>query len=382
MASYAFETITAQQALAIGSLDTVTFAGRPGHGVSVAYNIPAVGPASVTVTFGGRAVEFGPSILEISERGGLDFAGDSRLLIGGPGDDPLKGGAEADALYGGQGDDTIDGQGGDDLMQGNAGNDRLLGERGADVIYGGQGHDYIRAGLAISGEEGNFAHGNMGNDTIDGGSGGDTLLGGQGDDDIRSGDSADYVSGDLGDDILRGGTGADTILGGAGNDTLFSGGGGDTLAGGAGNDLIVTTGGRVDGGEGADTIMSPGAGKDIIRGGDGIDRFEFTSPASARYEDADEIGDWSAGERLDFDRAIIQPAGPGHYQEIVAADYESALAAANGIIAGGSVAFVAAQVGGDVVVFAEADGIAGNGADAAVILVGRTLADIYWDHLG
>ena len=34
------------------------------------------------------------------------------------------------------------------------------------------------------------------------------------------------------------------------------------------------------------------------------------------------------------------------------------------------------------VVFAETNGVAADGADAAVILVGRTLADIDWSHIG
>jgi Ca2+-binding RTX toxin-like protein len=382
LATYAFETITAQQALAIGPLDVVTFAGSA-RGVTVAYNIPAVGPASVTISFGGRSVEFGPGVLEISERGGLDFDGDSRLLIGGAENDALMGFGEADALFGGQGDDTLVGQGGGDVMQGNAGNDRLLGDRGADTLHGGQGNDVIRTAKSLPGDEGDFAHGNMGNDTIYGGSGGDTLLGGQGDDDLQGGEGGDYLSGDLGNDIIRAGAGADTAYGGAGNDTLFSGGGGDRLEGGAGDDLIVTTAGWADGGDGADTLVSSGGGKDVLTGGLGVDRFEFLSPASARFEDADEICDFEDGETLHFDRAIVQPAAPEAYREILAADYASALDQANALIAGGKVAYVAAQVaGGSVVVFAETNGVAADGADAAVILVGRTLADIDWSHIG
>lgn len=383
MTTYAFETITAEQALAIGALDVVTFAGRPAHGVSVAYNIPAVGPATVTITFEGRQVEFGLNVLSLSERGALDFEGDSRLQIGGADNDGLVGMAEDDALYGGQGDDTIIGQGGNDLMQGNSGNDRLTGERGCDLIYGGQGNDVIRTGPGIAGEAGDFAHGNMGADTIYGGSGGDTLLGGQGNDDIQGGDGADYVSGDLGSDIIRGGTGGDTLLGGAGNDTVFSGGGGDLLDGGAGDDFLVVSTGKADGNDGADTIMSSGPGKAIIEGGADVDRFEFMNQGSARLEDADEIRDWSRRETLHFDRAIVRPAAVDTYQEIVATDYEAALARANAIMAEGKVAYVAAQVGlGDVVVFAETDGNLFNGADTAVVLAGRTLADIDWGNIG
>lgn len=382
MTTYAFETITAEQALAIGAADIVTFAGRPAHGVLVAYNIPAVGPASVTITFEGRKVEFGMNILTVSERGGLDFTGDSRLLIGGADNDGLLGMAEDDALYGGQGDDTLTGQGGNDLMQGNSGNDRLTGDRGSDLIYGGQGNDTIRTGTGLAGEAGDFAHGNMGDDTVQGGWGGDTLLGGQGQDQVYGNDGADYISGDLGDDVLRGGAGADTVLGGSGADTLFGGGGGDVVIGGQGDDMIVAVAGTADGDDGADTILSTGPGKAILFGGEGQDRFEFMETGSALLKDADEIRDWGRRETLHFDRAVVRPMSQDQYEEISAPDYEAALAIADSIIAGGKVTYVAAQVGfGDVVVFADTDGDLTNGADAAVILAGRLLTDIDWSNI-
>lgn len=74
MAAYAFDTITAQQALAIGPQDVVTFEGGSERAVSLTYNIPAAGPPTVTIAFGGRTVEFGPHLLDVSARGGLDFA--------------------------------------------------------------------------------------------------------------------------------------------------------------------------------------------------------------------------------------------------------------------------------------------------------------------
>lgn len=391
MTTYAFETITAEQALAIGAEDIVTFAGRPAHGVLVAYNIPAAGPASVTITFEGRKVEFGMNILTISERGGLDFTGDSRLLVGGADNDGLMGMGEDDALYGGQGNDTLTGQGGNDLMQGNSGDDRLTGDRGSDVIYGGQGNDTIRTGLGLAGEAGDFAHGNMGDDTIQGGWGGDTLLGGQAQDQIHGNAGDDYISGDLGDDALRGGDGADKLLGGsgadtlmgeAGADTLYGGGGGDVADGGEGDDWVIAVGGIADGNDGADTILSVAPGKAILFGGEGQDRFEFMETGSARHEDADEIRDWGRRETLHFDRANVRPMTQDQYEEISAPNYEAALATANSIIAGGKVAYVAAQVGyGDVVVFAETDGDLTNGADAAVILAGRLLTDIDWTNI-
>lgn len=75
MATFAFETITAQQALAIGPQDVVTFKRGADRAVSLAYNIPVTGTPTVTITVGDRIVEFGPSVLDVSERGGLVFSG-------------------------------------------------------------------------------------------------------------------------------------------------------------------------------------------------------------------------------------------------------------------------------------------------------------------
>jgi len=65
----------------------------------------------------------------------------------------------------------------------------------------------------------------------------------------------------------------------------------------------------------------------------------------------------------------------GDYLETTAADYASALSQANTAIGSGAYNFVAVAVGADVVVFA--DSAANNGgADDAVVLQGRSLADI------
>ncbi len=379
MTTYAFETITPAQALAVQAADLITFAGGPARGASLAYNIPVVGPASVTLTYGGRSVEFGLNLLEISEQGGLKFADDSRLLAGGTQNDNLTGWVHDDALFGGQGDDTLAGQDGNDLIQGNAGADRLLGERGADTVLGGQGNDVLHTGQGIAGEAGDYGHGNMGDDIVNGGGGADTLLGGQGGDSLYGGDGADYLSGDLGDDALRGGAGSDSQFGGAGADSLFSGGGADSLDGGAGEDVIIVSGGggaSVDGGDGNDTILAASPGQDVLQGGGGADRFEFVSYNRPAEGQDDEIRDWGASDTLHFDHFSIYSTTPEQYAELTAADYASALAQANSLIASGQVIYVAAQVGGDVVVFADTNGTAADGAETAVVLAGRTLAHI------
>ncbi len=85
MIAYAFETITAQQALAIRPQDVVSFEGGPDRALSLTYNIPVVGPPTVTIAFGDRAVEFGLQVLEISERGGLHFTGGGSVRRNGTG---------------------------------------------------------------------------------------------------------------------------------------------------------------------------------------------------------------------------------------------------------------------------------------------------------
>ena len=64
-----------------------------------------------------------------------------------------------------------------------------------------------------------------------------------------------------------------------------------------------------------------------------------------------------------------------NYTEITASTYDEALAAAGGLIAAGTINFVAVQVGADVVLFVDTANNNGT-ADDAVVLVGRTLADI------
>ena len=118
-------------------------------------------------------------------------------IVGGDGDDVLRGSARRDVIVGGGGDDTIIGLGGD------------------DVICGGEGDDTIRAG--------------NGNDQVSGGDGNDTVKGEGG---------QDLILGDGGDDLLRGGAANDTIFGNAGDDRIYGEGGQDVLDGGPGNNFV------------------------------------------------------------------------------------------------------------------------------------------------
>jgi Ca2+-binding RTX toxin-like protein len=108
---------------------------------------------------------------------------------------------------------------GDDLIRGQNGNDYIHGGSGEDSIYGFAGNDEVHGGA-----DENRLTGDAGNDTIIGGSQKDTIDGYEGN---------DYVMADGGNDVVRGGDGDDTILGVNGNDSLAGGDGRDTLDGGA-----------------------------------------------------------------------------------------------------------------------------------------------------
>ncbi|WP_296597592.1 calcium-binding protein [Phenylobacterium sp.] len=389
MLEYAFDTITPEQALAIRAGDTLTFNGGPARTVSVTYQ--SYDPLALTpevprifVTYGGRTVAFSTDLAQLSKTGGLVMADGSKLYIGDASDDRTSGSAGDDALYGGPGADTLDGGAGRDLLQGNGGADVLTGGEGADTIYGGQGDDAIHTSAdvnGVAGEAGDWAHGNAGDDDIVGGAGADTLLGGQGNDLLAGRDGNDYLSGDLGDDELFAGEGWNTLVGGAGNDTLNGGFGPNFLVGGGGNDLLVSQGpvaATMDGGEGADTIVAGSSAKDLIFGGAGWDRFEIVAKADPSVIVDAEIRDWEAGDQLHFAAVSILTDSsilPRSYSEFVTTDYATALSIANEHISAAGATYVAAQVGSDVYVFADT-GDPADGADVAILLTGRTLADI------
>lgn len=59
------------------------------------------------------------------------------ILVGGEGNDTLRGGRGDDILVGGGGRDTLIGGPGNDILRGDGGNDTLLGGPGDDILYGG-----------------------------------------------------------------------------------------------------------------------------------------------------------------------------------------------------------------------------------------------------
>ena len=396
MLAYAFDTITADQALNMQAGDTLTFNGGPARGVTVvyqSYDPLALSPEvpRVFVTYEGRTVAFSTNLVQLSKAGALVMADGSKLYIGDTSDERVTGSALDDGLFGGPGSDTVGGGDGRDLLQGNSGDDRLVGGAGRDSIYGGQGNDTIFTGSENGGgdtqganTEGDWAHGNLGDDEIVGGAGADTLLGGQGDDFIGGVDGSDFLSGDLGDDELHGGMGSDTLIGGAGDDILQGGFGLDFLSGGEGDDRLVAQGPEIAvlaGDAGNDTLTAAGADKEILLGGSGRDRFEIVAKTDPATRVDAEIQDFETQDTLHFPEVSIFGSAdaaavlPRSYSEFAADSYAEALRIANEHISAAGAKYVAAQVGGNVFVFADL-GDPADGADVAVLLTGRTLADI------
>jgi Ca2+-binding RTX toxin-like protein len=210
--------------------------------------------------------------------GGLDSL---EYLLGGPGNDTLKGRGGSDFLNGGSGADTL--SGGTSVQffglrifepaidtvtyagrtnavhadpdgvadDGEAGEGDML-EDDVEELIGGSGDDVLVGTTAqgrIRGEErlfGSLVYGRGGDDTLRGARAGDTLIGDRGNDILRGAPGDDTLMAGRGHDALLGNRGQDFILGGSGNDRLVGGRARDALRGGAGRDLLLAREGRAD----------------------------------------------------------------------------------------------------------------------------------------
>jgi Ca2+-binding RTX toxin-like protein len=284
MSIYAFETISAAQALAFSSEDSLRVAGSAKN-TAILYNADG----SFTMRVDDRSVVFSKE-LEFAGGSRLTFGDDTTLYIGSPNNDVKDYGAApaaGGAMYGGAGVDTLTAGSGAWLIQGNQGADQIKGKAGfANTIYGGQDDDTISlTSIGGQGSASQFMQGNKGNDTLQGGSATDTLLGGQGDDHIFAAslpDVPDFINGNLGNDILEG---SGQLFGEAGDDNLDAYGA-STVSGGDGDDRIqigssgAQTRNTISGDEGNDTITGSTDTVDTISGGGGNDLFQFSQNAS------------------------------------------------------------------------------------------------------
>jgi len=197
-------------------------------------------------------------------------------IVGGEGDDLLRGTPDRDVIWGAGGDDTI---------LGSLGNDLLCGGPGADLIHGGRGNDLADGGTGDR-------------DRVIGDLGDDKLIGGPGDyDEVAGSLGIDTVSGGPGDyDYVHGDYGYDRMDGGPGRHDLASfatdvgagvaGGGVEAnlsrhRARGDGHDRLFRFE-DLEGSAFADTLIGNaqtnliegGAGEDAIRGGGGADELD------------------------------------------------------------------------------------------------------------
>ena len=172
---------------------------------------------------------------------------------------------------------------------------------------------------------------------------------------VNGGDGNDTLTGGAGDDWLVGGAGNDVQTGGDGNDRLTGGDGADTLRGGAGDDRLTAGAGndRLDGGDGDDDL-SGGDGSDALTGGRGDDTYVFWAAPAA---EADTVAELANGGTDTLDFTALGADDP------VAADLTQAVLARHAnrtvkVAKAGQQAHVENAFGG-----AGADALTGNAAD-------------------
>lgn len=181
---------------------------------------------------------------------GIDSLFSIENVIGGSGNDTIKGDSRNNLLDGGDGDDTI---------EGGAGNDTLIGGANTavgDILSYSAATGSIMVSLAITTAQ---STGGAGRDRV---SGFENLKGGSADDTLTGSDGVNVIWGEAGDDTIWGGGGPDELHGGVGNDILIGGTGADALDGGSGDDTYV-----VD--DAGDTVLESTAGAE-----GGIDNVE------------------------------------------------------------------------------------------------------------
>ncbi|MTD43522.1 hypothetical protein GKE82_04190 [Conexibacter sp. W3-3-2] len=166
--------------------------------------------------------------------GEQDDVREVEVVVGGAGDDLVRGTDADETVIGGGGDDVVDLGAGEDRFDGGPGDDAcLLGGPGPDVCDGGAGEGDVARHLgsvpmvlSLDGRANDGPRGAATGNLL----GIEELIGGEGPDLLVGSDGADRLSGRGGDDVLRGGGGDDVLLGDRGDDTVEGGAGVDRVA--------------------------------------------------------------------------------------------------------------------------------------------------------
>ena len=157
------------------------------------------------------------------------------------------------------------------------GSDLLVPGPGNDTVDGGLGRDRIAFGTANTGVNVDLRAGQasgQGSDAlvrveeVEGTVFADVLIGDASRNRLIGGVGGDVLIGRRGADILDGGRGDDDLWGGIASDRLWSRGGEDLLVGGPGHDRLM-------GGAGDDRFGALDGFRDVVRGGEGVDRGRF-----------------------------------------------------------------------------------------------------------
>ncbi len=245
----------------------------------------------------------GAQAVNLAEFGASDIAGYRGNVLIGPGTviENVIGGHGQDVIKGNAAQNRFDGRAGNDRMFGFGSNDTLIGDAGRDTLNGGADVDTVlflgRGPMSVNLDRTGAQNTGQGQDVLSNienvvtGRGNDRLTGNDGANRLTAGDGRDRLSGLGGDDTLKGGAGNDTALGGDGNDSLLGGTGADSLDGGAGNDTL-------NGGDGSDRFVF-GAGADLV--------VDFTDDRDAIVLFLDQLG--RVGATIDDILALAHVVG-------------------------------------------------------------------------
>lgn len=237
---------------------------------------------------------------------------DSKLLVGGDGNDHIYGGSGGDDIYGDRQEDhcqlptsgprstpppeTNSGSPGNDYIVALAGNNTVSGGAGADTIYAGSGNDILCGGAGND-----TIYGGPGNDNVFGGSGDDLLVGGSGNSSLYGNSGNDTIDGGSGQDWIEGNDGADTINGGTGSSVIIGGTSaagqndeGDVINGGPGNDIIIGDNGTVDANPVWPASGAPYATPVVVHSYD----LDANAPGSTTYGGADHIWGGTGNDQI------------------------------------------------------------------------------------